>query len=97
MGFSAQTGVLILVFTSLVQFKSTQHTTQTVEFCRSGNRHYPRLLREQPCQSDLCFRRVLLLSDLSQRVHQCLVCFPGFCREARNDVAEISLVELRLV
>ena len=62
-----------------------------------GNRHDPRLLREQPCQRNLRLGRLLLVGNLSERIDERRIRFSGFCGEARNDVAEVRLVELRLV
>src|SRR5438270_4657096 len=57
----------------------------------------PWLLREQPRQRDLRGRRLLLLGDPPQQIDEDLIRLPVLRREARNDVAEVALVERRLL
>src|SRR5258708_3960368 len=40
-------------------------------------------MSEQPCQSDFCGRRALLLCDLSKKIDEGLIGFPGFGREPK--------------
>ncbi len=65
----------------------------------SGPRNWdnPWLLGQQPCKCNLRLGRILLVCDLPKSIHQCLICLARLGGEARNDVAEISLVELCLV
>src|SRR6266550_1501397 len=60
----------------------------------AGNGDNPRLLCEQPGQSDLrrCYH--LLCGELSNHIHQGLIRLPVFLVEARDLVAEILTVEL---
>src|SRR5579872_5171454 len=60
------------------------------------NGNDPGLLREQPCQSDLGRRCLLLLRESANHVHDSLIGIPILGRKTRNDIAEISLVELRV-
>ena len=68
---------------------------KTVQLCGSRNRHDPGLLRQQPSERNLRLRCFFLFRDSSQRIDQCLVRFARFLGKARNDVAEVRLVELR--
>src|SRR5439155_12622063 len=70
---------------------------QSMKLGGAGDRDDPGLLREQPCQRDLSGRRLFLLRELANHVNYGLVRLAVFRREARNDVAEVVLVELRVV
>src|SRR3984893_793374 len=63
---------------------------------RARDRHYPRFLRKQPSECDLSRRHLLLLRKSAQQIHQRLIRFPVLWRKARDDVAEIVFVELRI-
>src|SRR4051794_13751883 len=63
---------------------------------RTGNRHDPRLLHQQPRERDLRRRRVLPLGESREEIDERLIHLPIFGLEARNRVAEIRAVELRL-
>src|SRR5256885_13588311 len=60
----------------------------------AGNGNDPRLLRQQPGESDLCRRRLLRLGDFCQHVHEGLIGFSILRSEAGDDVAEIGFVKL---
>src|SRR5215510_372483 len=62
----------------------------------AGNGDNPRFLREQPRERNLCRRRVLSFCELLEKINECLVCFSILFGKARNDVAEIFRVELRV-
>src|SRR5882724_13045781 len=62
----------------------------------AGNWDNPRLPRKQPCKRDLRRCRFLLLRKSANQIHYRLVRFPVLWRKARDDVAEIILVELRI-
>ena len=61
----------------------------------SGDRNDPRLLRQQPSERDLSRGRLLSRRDFAKQIDESLVRFPGLWREARDDVAEIALIERR--
>src|SRR2546423_13985397 len=54
----------------------------------------PRLLRQQPGESNLRRRSFLLLCEPTDQIYQRLIRFPVLFRKARDDVAEVVLVEL---
>src|SRR5712692_5507884 len=56
----------------------------------------PRLLSKQPSEGDLRRGRLLPLCDLAKEIHERLIRFAVLRRKARNDVAEIAFVELRI-
>ena len=58
------------------------------------NRHDPRLLCEQPCESDLRRCGFLLLCEPGHHVDERLIGFAIFFAEARDDGAEVGAVEL---
>src|SRR5689334_23388116 len=70
---------------------------EPMELCRTGYRHNPRFLRQQPGKSDLRIGDVLLLCDCADRIDQSLICFARISTEARHCVPEVFLIELRLV
>ncbi len=61
---------------------------------RDGND--PRLLREQPRQRDLRFGRALAIGDAADDLHQRAIGCARFFGEARNRVAEVAALELRV-
>src|SRR5947207_9455613 len=63
---------------------------------RTRDRNDPRLLCEQPGKRDLGRRGLFLLRELANQINQRLVRFPVLRRKARNNVAEVGLVELRI-
>jgi len=48
---------------------------------------------KDPGQGDLCRCRLLLLGDFAQQIHHRLVGLAVLRGEARNDIAEIGLIE----
>src|SRR5437879_9049453 len=64
---------------------------------RAWDWHDPRFLRKQPCESNLGRRRLFLLRECANQIHQRLIRFPVLWRKARDDVAEIAFVELRIL
>ena len=50
---------------------------QPLQLRGAGNGYDPRLLRQQPCQCDLCLRDSLGLAELSDHFDQALVRFTG--------------------
>src|SRR5215216_5309281 len=64
-----------------------------MEFCRARNRNDPWFLREQPRECDLSGACLLTVCYLAKQIDQRLMRFPGFGREAREDVAKIGTVE----
>src|SRR5579862_1990026 len=62
---------------------------EAMELGGAGDRHDPRLLRQQPSERDLRRRHHLLCRDFAQPVDQPLVGLARLGREARHDVAEI--------
>ncbi len=69
---------------------------QPVQLGRAGDRHDPRLLRQQPGQRDLRRRRAFLRRDSSDGIDQALIGGAGLGRKARHDVAEIVGAEGRV-
>src|SRR5581483_10364618 len=67
-----------------------------MELRRARDWNDPRLLRQQPGKRDLSRRRLLPFSDSGQQIHESLIRFPVLRREARNNIAEIALVEFGL-
>src|SRR4051812_37974787 len=61
---------------------------ETVAFGGSWNRYDPRLLREQPGESNLRGRCVLARGERLQPFDECEVRLPVLFREARHDVAK---------
>src|SRR5690242_4543040 len=55
----------------------------------------PRFLRKEPSERDLGRRCLLLLRELVNQINQRLIRLAVLGRKARNDVAEVGLVELR--
>src|ERR1700690_1151426 len=70
---------------------------QPMQFRSSRDRHYPRLLRKQPGERDLCRCRLLSFCNLAQQINHRLICFPSLWSKTRDDIAEISAVELRIL
>src|ERR1700693_1608892 len=70
---------------------------EPVQLRRTRDGHERRLLRKQPSERDLRGRRFLLLRKFPQQVHQSLIRSSVLRREARYDIAEIVLVELRIL
>ena len=69
---------------------------QTVQLGRTGYRHDPRFLRQQPGERDLCSRCTLGRSDAAEYIDQVLVRLASGLGKARHDVAKIARVELRI-
>src|ERR1700722_14987304 len=69
---------------------------ESVQLRRTRNWNDPRLLCKQPCQRDLSGRRLFLLRELADQINQSLIQFTVLGRKARHNVAEVSLVELRV-
>src|SRR5271157_636861 len=69
---------------------------KTMQLCCTGDRHDPRLLGEQPSDRDLSRCCLLLFCNLTKQINQCLICFPGLWAKARDDVAEVGAIELRV-
>src|SRR5260370_38337552 len=61
------------------------------------DRNNPRLLGKQPCKRNLSGCRVLAVCDLAKQINHGLVGLERLGRKARNDVAEIGLVERRVL
>src|SRR5258708_1539096 len=60
------------------------------------DRHDPRFLRKQPGERDPRRCRLLLLRESANQIDPRLIRFPVLWRKARDDVAEVVLVELRV-
>src|SRR5208337_1234817 len=70
---------------------------ETLEFRRARDRNDPRSLREEPGKGDLSRCGLLLSCESAKHIDQSLIRFSILWREAGNDVAEVVLVELRLL
>jgi hypothetical protein len=66
---------------------------QAMQLRGARNGNDPGLLRQQPSQCDLRGRGILAICDPSKQVNQRLIGLSRLRREARNDVAEVRLVE----
>src|SRR6202035_743604 len=69
---------------------------QAMKFRCAGDGNDPRLLRKQPGERDLSRCRLLSFCDVGQQINQGLIRFSSFWSKARDDVAEIGAVELRI-
>ena len=63
----------------------------------AGNRHNPRLLRQQPCQRDLGRCRLLPLWRCAEQIDQGLVRLERLRRETGERAAEVGAVERRIL
>src|SRR5207245_10994252 len=57
----------------------------------------PRPLRKQPSERDLSRCRLLSFCYVGKQINQGLIRFASFWGKARDDVAEISAIELRIL
>ena len=64
---------------------------------RPGDWHDPRPLRKQPSERDLSRCRLLSFCYVGKQINQGLIRFASFWGKARDDVAEISAIELRIL
>src|SRR5437879_5756593 len=64
---------------------------------RPGDWNDPRLLRKQPSQRNLSRCRLLPFCDVGKQINQGLIRLSSFWGEARDNVAEIGAVELRIL
>ena len=79
-----------------LDIRSSEILFETVELRRAGDRNHPGLLGENPRNCDLGRCRVLPLGEVADHINYSLVRLAILCREARDNVAEIALVELRI-
>src|SRR5271156_2755169 len=70
---------------------------QAMKLRCSRNGYDPGFLSKKPSQRNLRLRRLLLIGDLPERIHHVLICFTCVFGEAWYGVAEVCLVELRLI
>src|SRR6202142_1239818 len=68
-----------------------------MRFRRTRDRNDPRLLCKRPGKRDQSGRRLFLLRELANQINQRLIRFAVPRRKARNNVAEVGLVELRVL
>jgi len=64
---------------------------------RPGDWNDPRLLRKQPSERDLSRCRLLPFCDVGKQINQGLIRFSSLWGKARDDVAEIGAIELRIL
>ena len=69
---------------------------QPMQFGRARDGNDPRFLRQQPGEGDLSRCRLFLLCEFLNQIHQPLICFPVLWGKARDNVAEVALVKLRI-
>ncbi len=62
------------------------------QLCRSGDRHDPRPLGENPRKGHLCGCRIFVIGDATQQIDQCLVGLHRLRCKARQPAPEITLV-----
>src|SRR5215218_5287575 len=82
---------------SELNLRSADVLVQPVELCRSWDWHDPGPLFQQPRKRDLRRSGLLAVCEGLQPLYEREVCLPVLLRESRNDVAEVSSVERRLV
>src|ERR1700730_12923670 len=70
---------------------------QTGQLSGAWDGNNPRLLGEQPSERDLSRCRLLAFRNLVKQIHEGLIRFPVLWREARDDVAEIAFLQLRIL
>src|SRR2546422_11357408 len=63
---------------------------------RPGDWNDPRLLRKQPSERDLTGCRLLPFCDFAKQINQRQIGFSSLWGKARDDVAEIGAIELRI-
>src|SRR2546428_13481286 len=63
---------------------------------RPGDGNDPRLLRQQPSERDLSRCRLLPFCDFAKQINQRQIRFASLWGKARDDVAEIGAIELRI-
>src|SRR5580765_5148850 len=64
---------------------------------RAGDGNNPGLLREQPSQRNLGGGHLFLFRKSRKQINEGLICFSIFRAKARDIVAEIGAVELRIL
>src|SRR5437868_1676361 len=79
-----------------MDLEGTEVLLEPMTLRRSGNRHDPRLLREQPGECDLRRCRVLPCSERLQPLDKCDVRLSVLFRESRHDVAKVRRFECGL-
>src|SRR5208337_281857 len=69
---------------------------ESLKLCCARDRDNPRLLSKQPSQSNLSRCCPLLFGELAKQINQGLIRFSSLWRKARDDVAEVVFIELRI-
>src|SRR5579863_10618902 len=69
---------------------------EPMQLGRAGDWNNPRLLRKQPGERDLSRRHFLLLCESANQINHRLIRFSILFAKARDDVAEIAFVKLRI-
>src|SRR2546425_1518160 len=69
---------------------------EAMKLRRPGDWNDPRLLRKQPSERDLSRCRLLPFCDFAKQINQRLIRFSSLWGKARDDVAEIGAIELRI-
>src|SRR5256885_9541227 len=67
-----------------------------MQLSRARDGNDPWLLRQQPGKRDLSRRRLFLLCEPADQINQRVIGFPVLRGKTRNNVAEITFVELRV-
>lgn len=68
---------------------------ETMQLARSGDRHYPGMLRQQPCQCDLRRCKVSASGQAGEQIKQRLIGRHCRRRETRKSTARITALEGR--
>src|SRR6266567_4615873 len=84
---------LLILLTSACSDSRSDVLLQARELRGTRNRHDPGLLGKQPGERDLRRGRLLAFCDLAKQIDQGLIRFPSLWRKARDDVAEVGMVE----
>ena len=70
---------------------------ETMQLCRARDWNDPGFLGEQPSQRDLSRCRLPLVRDLLKQIHQRLIRLPVLRVKPRDTVAEIGVIERRIL
>ena len=70
---------------------------ETMQLRCTRDRHDPWFLGEQPGDRDLSRCCIFLFCSFGKQIDQRLICFPSLWGKARDDVAEVGAVELRIL
>src|ERR1700736_843406 len=85
------------IFRCKFDFRCSEVFFKTMQLGCARDRNDPRLFCKQPSQCDLSRCRLLLFRESAEEVNQRLIRFTILWGKARDDVAEIRTIELRVL